>query len=77
MASAYPKLDSLIADVSREDARIVPLYAEIVAEARKANLLYSRRIVSSHVGVHRKNREGAMISACDTGKQLERALEVL
>ena len=68
MASAYPKLDSLIADVSREDARIVPLYAEIVAEARKANLLYSRRIVSSHVGVHRKNREGAMISGLQAMK---------
>ena len=48
--------------LSSQDARIVPIYAEIVELGLKCGLLYKRKAPSKTVGVHRGNREGEMVS---------------
>ena len=63
MASKFPKLQEIILKCGTEEqARIVPLYHEIVQLGMEYNLLYKRHMLPWTVGVHRRNREGTMIS---------------
>jgi hypothetical protein len=65
----YQDLAEKIANViDEEDSRIVSDYAEIVAMGVKYNLLYKRTLRPNEVGVHRKNRDGAMVSGRETNK---------
>ena len=62
MPSKYPDMQKLVdLAVSGDDTRIVPLYAEIVELGFKHGLLYKRKCKTKNVGVHRKNRDGAMV----------------
>jgi hypothetical protein len=61
--SKYADLEAKIATATgSEESRIVADYAEIVDMGFAHNLLYKRKLRPDHVGVHRKNREGAMVS---------------
>ena len=61
--SKYPDLAEKITNtVDKEESRIVSDYAEIVAMGFKHNLIYKRNLRPNQVGVHRKNRDGAMVS---------------
>ena len=63
MASSFPKLHALIEKCGTEEqARIVPLYNDIVKVGFEYNLIYKRKMLPWTVGVHRRNREGTMIS---------------
>jgi hypothetical protein len=65
----YPDLVEKIANtMDEEDSRIVSDYAEIVAMGFKYNLLYKRTLRPNEVGVHRKNRDGAMVSGREANK---------
>ena len=60
--SKYADLAEKIANTTdHEGARIVSDYAEIVAMGLKCGLLYKRILLPNQVGVHRKNRDGAMV----------------
>jgi hypothetical protein len=60
--SMYPDLEAKIASTNEsEDSRIVADYAEIVAMGFKHNLIYKRKLHPDQVGVHRRNRDGAMV----------------
>ena len=60
--SKYPDLAQKINEtMNNEGARIVSDYAEIVAMGLKCGLLYKRPLLPDQVGVHRKNRDGAMV----------------
>jgi hypothetical protein len=59
----YADLAEKIANTTdHEGARIVSDYAEIVAMGLKNGLCYKRTLLPHQVGVHRKNRDGAMVS---------------
>ena len=61
--SKYPDIEALVNKASKEeDTHIVQIYAEIENLGFKHNLPYKRKLESKQVGVHRKNRDGAMVS---------------
>ena len=51
-----------------EGARIVADYAEIVAMGLKNGWCYKRTLQPHQVGVHRKNRDGAMVSGRESAQ---------
>ena len=57
--------------MTEEASRIVAIYNEIVVMAKRDKLIYTRRVHSKCVGVHRKNREGSMVS----GREAMRILD--
>ena len=60
--SKYPDLAQKINEtLDNAGARIVSDYAEIVELGLKCGLLYKRTLPPDQVGVHRKNRDGAMV----------------
>ena len=64
--AAFAKMQELIAKCGQEEnARIVPMYHEIVKMGFEANLLYKRTMVPKSVGVHRRSREGTMVSGAE------------
>ena len=59
----YPEMFALVQQATNtEEDRIVPTYADLVLLGFKHNLLYKSKFKSKEVGVHRKNRNGAMVS---------------
>ena len=67
--SKYPDLAQKINEtMNNEGARIVSDYAEIVEMGLKCGLLYKRPLPPDQVGVHRKNRDGAMVSGREANK---------
>ena len=48
--------------MNEESARIVPIYKQLVDIGFKLNLIYKRRVLSTKVGAHRRNRDGAMVN---------------
>jgi hypothetical protein len=65
-----PQIVSLIAQ-SNTDGRVVAVYNEIKAIGVKEKLVYTRHFHPSQVGVHRKNREGAIVSGREAMRTLE------
>ena len=67
--SKYADLAQKIANTTDEEgARIVSDYAEIVAMGFKYGLLYKRNVPPNQVGVHRNNRDGAMVSGRESAQ---------
>ena len=65
----YADLAEKIANTTdHEGARIVSDYAEIVAMGLKYGLVYKRTLLPNQVGVHRKNRDGAMVSGRESAQ---------
>jgi hypothetical protein len=65
----YADLAEKIANTTdHEGARIVSDYAEIVAMGLKCGLLYKRTLLPNQVGVHRKNRDRAMVSGRESAQ---------
>ena len=63
MAIKHPEIASLIDKaLTEEGTRIVQLYSDIKTIGMKCGLLYKRKVKSCFVGVHRHNRDGAMVS---------------
>ena len=48
--------------LEEEESRIVPLWAELVKLGLSLNMVYKRKALPTKVGVHRKNRDGAIVS---------------
>ena len=68
-ARDYPDLLEKINNTTdKEDSRIVSEYAEIVVMGFKYNLIYKRKMQAGQVGVHRKNRDGAMVSGRESSQ---------
>jgi hypothetical protein len=60
--SMYADLEAKIATTNAsEDSRIVADYAEIVDMGFKHGLLYKRKLTPDQGGVHRGNRDGAVV----------------
>ena len=60
--SKYPDLAQKINEtMNNEGARIVSEYAEIVRMGLECGLLCKQVLLANQVGVHRKNRDGAMV----------------
>lgn len=43
------------------DSRIVPIWAELLKLGFKYNMVYKRKVIPRKSGVHKKNRDGAMV----------------
>jgi hypothetical protein len=48
--------------LEEEESRIVPLWAEMVKLGLGLNMVYKRKALPTKVGVHRRNRDGAIVS---------------
>ena len=76
-ASKFPDLAEKIKNtIDEEDARIVSDYAEIVVMGFKYNLIYKRKMQAGEVGVHRKNRDGAMVSGPESSQLWDKVGQV-
>ena len=61
-----PDFDALYASaLKQEGARIVPIYKQILECGFKYNMVYKRRVLPKKVGVHRRNRDGAMVNGSE------------
>ena len=56
------KIVALIEEAKKDDVAIVSVYNAIKAEGVKDKVLYQRPVPILNVGVHRRNREGSMVS---------------
>lgn len=65
MSSADPRIVSLLATVSKQDARVVSVVEETLGLLEASNLAYRLRIPPKMVGVHPANRNGCGVSATE------------
>ena len=70
-AERNPWIVALIAEANDDDAALVAIYNKIKKEAINDKLLYRRKVPLPSIGVHRHNREKAMVSGVDCLSRLD------